>query len=172
MKVVRIYPPNPSRGHFAETYILSGSGYPKFEAKRGWYQVDDKTAERMERLRNNPADSGSRPVFQVCSPAEAKAMEKVEIEQVAKAAAPIPLPKKVKNKLDPVAEEESWDDLQKAEEAPANPGYIETADEADMAELDALANEEESKAPAPAKKKVAKKKASKKKRRVAKKTSK
>ena len=36
--------PDPRRGYHAESYFLPHTGYPKFEAKRGWYEVDDETA--------------------------------------------------------------------------------------------------------------------------------
>lgn len=95
MKLVRIYPPNPRQGHHAQTYMLSGSPYPKFEAWRGWYEVDDATAEKLRKLRNNPQDPGSRPVFQVLTRTEAEALEEAEKERVAEAKAPIKLPKGV-----------------------------------------------------------------------------
>lgn len=134
-KLVRIHPPNSSRGYHAKTYLLSGSGYPKFSHMRGWYEVDDATAEKLSRVLNNPFDSHSKPVFQVVSKVEAEAMEVAEKEQVAEAASPIPIPKaKVEEVLEDDLPDEAWGkDL--AKEVPEVDG-VETEDLPDLTTAD------------------------------------
>lgn len=163
--LVRIHEPQPNHGYHMETYILSGSGYPKFDWRLGWYEVDAKTALALSRVKNNPGDPYSRLAFQVVTPEEAEAMEEAEKEVAATADAPHPMPKKIRSKLakegivDVVdrakrrdqrkVEVEGWDEEddeipdaedEDAEEAPAekwrSKGPIETADEDDLAELE------------------------------------
>jgi len=122
MKLARIHPPNTSRGFFAHTYLLSGSGYPKFEARKGWYEVDDGFADKTLRpLLNNPDDPHSRPVFQICTVAEARALEEAEKEIIAVADAPIPAPKKKRDV--------EWPDDMAAPATPPEPEEPEASDD-------------------------------------------
>lgn len=90
--LARIHPPNRTRGYHARRFKLTGSEYPVFDYQRGWYQVDNKTAEKLSRVRNNPQDPLSRPVFQIVTVAEAKAIEEAEKARKARADGPVPLP--------------------------------------------------------------------------------
>lgn len=90
--LVRIHRPRRSQGYLVETYTLHGSGYPKFDWRRGWYEVSPKVAEELSRARNNPNDPSSKPVFQVCTHEEAHALATAEKRQAAEATAPIPMP--------------------------------------------------------------------------------
>lgn len=94
--LVRIYPVSKRHGHCARSYNLAGSGYPPFRVERGWYTVDGETAEKLRSKLNNPADKRSAPIFQVVTPAEARALDSAETMQVAKATGPVPIPAKVK----------------------------------------------------------------------------
>ncbi len=155
--LARIHPPAPHHGYHAETYMLSGSGYPKFESSKGWYEVDYKTSLRLMKIRNNPNNPYSRPVFQIATREEAMAIEESEKEVVAEANSPISIPKKVRRKLtekpkrrihtvstdddipEPVdedAELEGWDEDD--DNIPDDQGPIETADADDIAELEEL----------------------------------
>lgn len=99
MKLVRIHPYDPHRGFKCRTYILSGSGYPKFDVTRGWYEVDDATAARLKKILNNPNDPRSQRVFQVVTKAQAEALDEAEADEVAEASAPIALPEEIARKL-------------------------------------------------------------------------
>lgn len=90
--LARIYPLNPNRGYHVATYLLSNSKYPMFRVERGWYEVDADTAEYLSELRNNPEDSSSKPVFQVCTHEEGIAIDEAEIQRIAAAEAPVPMP--------------------------------------------------------------------------------
>lgn len=170
--LVRIIPPNKRLGHIAETFTLSNSGYPKFDYRRGWYEVDLATARKLSRARNNPLDYSSKPVFQVVSNEEAKALDIAEKQVKAEASAPIPLPNKVhRPQRDEVQEandsaladadldlsnedtDEDWEDLTSEEPEPVV--AQETASEDDLADLDDLVDPE----PAPKVTKKATKKA-------------
>lgn len=91
-KLVRIYPTNPARGYTVQSYLLSGSPYPMFRVERGWYEVDNETAKRLAKIRQNDNDDYSRPVFQVCNREEAIAVEEAEDSRRAAAEDPVPLP--------------------------------------------------------------------------------
>lgn len=121
--LVRIYPPNKSRGYYARRYRISGSKYPVFDYKRGWYEVDSKTAKQLKKVRNNPADPMSRPVFQVVTREQAVAIEEAEKAEVAKATGPVPLPAGV--------EEESTTWPEDMNESKNKPAFYETAGDED-----------------------------------------
>lgn len=91
-RLVRIHPQNPTRGYHCATYLLSGTNYPEFRVERGWYEVDLATARRLSQVRNNSEDPTSRPVFQVCTREEAIQVDEAEIQRVAAAEAPVPMP--------------------------------------------------------------------------------
>ena len=93
-KLVRIYPREPRRGHHVERYRLVGSDYPTFYESKGWYEVDEETANALAEIRNNYKDPNSPKVFQVLEKEQAKAVEKAEQIQAAKATAPVPVPRK------------------------------------------------------------------------------
>jgi len=177
--LVRIHRPNKRLGYIAETYTLSGSGYPKFDYRRGWYEVDLATAMKLRRALNNPLDQGSKPVFEVVSPEEGKALDVAEKQQVAQATAPIPLPQKIHKptraevreaaKSEEVEDadldlsnednDEDWDALTSPDdgEDEDEPEVQETASADDLADLDSLVEP-----PKPVAKKVTKKRATKK----------
>lgn len=124
-KLVRIYPYNPTQGYKTRRILLSGSGYPMFTVDRGWYEVDDKTAKRLAKLKNNPNYEHSRPVFQVCTKDEAVALEEAEQEIMAAAAAPVPMPKAFRQEAAMEGYEPSPNPTAEKVKAPA---FIETAD--------------------------------------------
>ncbi len=97
--VARIYPRVPSRGYLARIYLLSNSGYPKFEEHRGWYGIDEEIIPRLKRARNISDDPDSKPVFQVCTLEQAIAIEEAEELVAAAASKPIPVPRSRLNKL-------------------------------------------------------------------------
>lgn len=98
--LVRIHPRDKRRGFNAERYKLSGSKYGTFDVSRGWYTVDYATAKKLEKVLNNPNDPSSKPVFQVCTFAEAKAVEAAQRQVAAAANSPIPLPEGLENEVE------------------------------------------------------------------------
>jgi len=179
--LVRIIPPNKRTGHMAETYTLSGSGYPKFDWRRGWYEVDLATARKLENARNNPLDYSSKPVFQVVTKGEAEALDVTEKQVKAEATAPIPLPQKVhtpnrtevkhSSETNPTDEEmdlsdddsdEDWEALTKTDDPPEHEAQ-ETASADDLADLDDLIKDDAPAEPKLVAKKKAKKRVTKKK---------
>lgn len=93
--LVRIYPREPKRGYHAARFQLRGSGYPIFKVERGWYEVDAAMAKKLGTYHNRGNDAGAKPIFQICTRAEAIAVEEAEREALRRADAttPIPLPK-------------------------------------------------------------------------------
>ena len=79
-KLVRLYPHNPRRGWFIQTYLDPGlgdrKGGMKFVGKRGWYEVSDEVAEELEDVRQVDTDPRSGPAFMIARDAKhAKVLE-------------------------------------------------------------------------------------------------
>lgn len=83
-KLVRIRPFNPRAGHKVKTYTLRGI---KFNERRGWYRVPVALANYLETILQDPEDSYSKPVFDVCDDKEAKDLELREQKAIEKAKA-------------------------------------------------------------------------------------
>lgn len=108
-KLVRINPVNPGQGYHARRYAMPGK-YGTFKVERGWYTVDDKTAAYLATKLNNPADDRSRPIFQVVTVEEARAVKKAEEERKRREDPdnPVPLPPGVDEFDDDSWGEEDW----------------------------------------------------------------
>ena len=70
--LVRLKPFDPRRGHVLRRYTYAGI---KFQEERGWYRVEKPVAEYLRAVREVPSDRHSPPAFDVCTEAEAKALE-------------------------------------------------------------------------------------------------
>jgi hypothetical protein len=105
MKLVRLYPRNPDRGWFIQTYVDPQLGL-KFVSERGWYQVSDEIAEALKEVRQKRYDLRSGPAFAIAKDKEeARLIERTEInppekeeEVVGTAEAPIPIVAKTSDK--------------------------------------------------------------------------
>ena len=77
---------DPRRGHVLRRYTYRGI---KFHEERGWYRVDKLTADYLRDVRQVLSDAHSPLAFDVCTEAEAKALDDKEREDgaVRKAAA-------------------------------------------------------------------------------------
>ena len=87
-KLVRIKPYDPKRGHVVRRYTVFSI---RFDETRGWYRVADDVADYLGKVHQAPHDEDSPLVFDVCTEAEAHALEDVErkkAEERAKAAEP------------------------------------------------------------------------------------
>ncbi len=87
-KLVRIKPYDPKRGHVVRRYTVFSI---RLDESRGWYRVADEVAEYLSKVHQAPHDEDSPLVFDVCTEAEAKALEEAErkkAEERAKAAEP------------------------------------------------------------------------------------
>ena len=87
-KLIRIKPYDPKRGHLVRRYTAFSI---RLEESRGWYRVADDVAEYLSKVHQAPHDDDSPLVFDVCTEAEAKALEEAErkkAEERAKAAEP------------------------------------------------------------------------------------
>ncbi len=73
--LVRLKPYDPRRGHVLLRYTYAGI---KFQEERGWYRVEAKVAEYLRAVREVPSDRYSPLAFDVCTEAEAKALEAAE----------------------------------------------------------------------------------------------
>lgn len=139
--LVRIYPRDPKRGYHAARFQMRGSGYPIFKVERGWYQVDAATAERLSKYYNRNNDPTAKPVFQICTRAEAIALEEAEQEKIRRADArtPVPLPKGL------AEEEVDWRDDMGSDEPVDSPrlGSKEEAKFVPMSELDVDGEEDD-----------------------------
>jgi hypothetical protein len=75
--LVRLKPYDPRRGHVLRRYTYAGI---KFQEDRGWYRVEKAVAEYLRNVREVPSDRYSPLAFDVCTEAEAKALEAAETE--------------------------------------------------------------------------------------------
>jgi len=69
---------DPRRGHVLRRYTYRGI---KFHEERGWYRVDKPTSEYLRTVRQVLSDEHSPLAFDVCTEAEAKAMDEKEKEE-------------------------------------------------------------------------------------------
>ncbi len=87
-KLIRIKPYDPKRGHVVRRYTVFSI---RFDETRGWYRVADDVADYLAKVHQAPHDEDSPLVFDVCTEAEAHALEETErkkAEERAKAAEP------------------------------------------------------------------------------------
>ena len=73
--LIRVKPYNKKRGCLVQRYTCKGTRY---EARLGWYEVDDATAKYLATVHQIDGDVDSPKVFDVMSKEEAIKMEKVE----------------------------------------------------------------------------------------------
>ena len=76
--LVRLKPFDPRRGHVLRRFTYRGI---KIHQERGWYRVDKDTAEYLRTVRQVHSDEHSPLAFDVCTEAEAKAMDAKEKEE-------------------------------------------------------------------------------------------
>ncbi len=99
MSLARLKPYN-GKTHLLRSYTVGGR---KFTGDGGWYAVDEELAAYLRGLKQRPGDDLSADAFDVCSEAEAKAIDASENKQtfgtVAQphAAAPAAPPTRVHN---------------------------------------------------------------------------
>ena len=75
--LVRLKPFDPRRGHVLRRYTYAGI---KFQEERGWYRVERPVAEYLRAVREVPSDRYAPLAFDVCTEAEAKALDAGESE--------------------------------------------------------------------------------------------
>lgn len=73
--LVRLKTHDPRRGYVMRRYTYRGI---KFQEDRGWYRVEKDVAEYLRTVRQVATDEHSPAAFDVCTEAEAKAMDKKE----------------------------------------------------------------------------------------------
>ena len=73
--LVRLKPYNPKAGHVLRTYVVQGI---KFLHDRGWYEVPDALAAYLKTVPQQDTEPNSPFAFDVCTPAEAKAIDERE----------------------------------------------------------------------------------------------
>ena len=78
--LVRLKEYNPRRGQVLRRFVYDGV---KFQVECGWYRVSKEMAEYLKTVRQEQEDPNSPLAFEVCSEAEAKALD-AKIEQEAK----------------------------------------------------------------------------------------
>lgn len=76
-QLVRLKPYDPRRGYVLRRYTFAGI---RFQAERGWYRVDKRVADHLLTVRTMHGDPHAPVAFDVCSEAEARAMEASEAE--------------------------------------------------------------------------------------------
>jgi hypothetical protein len=72
MLLVRLKPYDPRRGHVLRRFTYRGI---KFHDERGWYRVDKEIAEYLRGVRQVQGDKHSPLAFDVCTEAEARALD-------------------------------------------------------------------------------------------------
>ena len=78
--LVRLKPFDPRRGFVLRRFTFAGI---RFQSERGWYRVEKPVAERLRATRSVASDPYSPLAFDVCTEAEAKALDAGE-QEVAK----------------------------------------------------------------------------------------
>jgi len=74
---VRLKAHDPRRGHVLRRYTYRGI---KFQEDRGWYRVEKEIADYLRTVRQVATNEHSPLAFDVCTEAEAKALDKQEQE--------------------------------------------------------------------------------------------
>jgi hypothetical protein len=75
--LVRLKSYDPRRGHVLRRYTYAGI---KFQEERAWYRVENAVAEHLRAVRQVPTDEHAPLAFDVCTEAEAKALEAREAD--------------------------------------------------------------------------------------------
>lgn len=75
--LARIKPRDPAHGHVLRRYSYRGA---KFEEGKGWYRVSEEVAEYLRAVPQQSHDPRSPLAFDVCTEAEAKAIDAKEAE--------------------------------------------------------------------------------------------
>ena len=75
---VRLKAHEPKRGHVLRCFCFGGV---KFNEERGWYRVPADTGEYLRQVRQTADDATSPLAFDVCSEAEAQALDAREQEE-------------------------------------------------------------------------------------------
>ena len=76
--LVRLKAHDPRRGHVLKRYCYDGI---KFQVERGWYRVSKAVADYLRTVRQEDTDPHSPLAFDVCTEAEAKALEAKEEQE-------------------------------------------------------------------------------------------
>ena len=75
--LVRLKPFEPRRGYVLKRFTYAGI---KFHGERGWYRVEKPVAEYLRAVRTVADEAHSPLAFDVCTEAEARAMEASEAD--------------------------------------------------------------------------------------------
>ncbi|WP_342379450.1 hypothetical protein NVS55_08275 [Myxococcus stipitatus] len=75
--LVRLKPYDPRRGFVLRRFTYAGI---RFQDERGWYRVERKVGEHLRAVRTVPTDRYAPLAFDVCTEAEAKALDAGESE--------------------------------------------------------------------------------------------
>jgi hypothetical protein len=73
--LVRLKPYDPRRGHVLRRYTYDGI---RFQPERGWYRVEKRVGDYLRTVHQQPSDDFTPLAFDVCTDAEAKALEAAE----------------------------------------------------------------------------------------------
>lgn len=76
--LARIKPRDPHHGHVLRRFVYRGI---RFEEGKGWYQVSPEVAAHLREVRQRAHDPQSALAFDVCTEAEAKAIDSRETEE-------------------------------------------------------------------------------------------
>lgn len=149
--LVRIHPVNRGQGYVRERHI---HGPYDFRVEKGWYEVDYETSQFLKTVTNH-GNGFSQPVFIVATHEQARAMEELEADEYAKAAAPVPLPAAAKTKDSSPEKEDAKDSLTPEQSRKAVEEFLEAEAAKTLEELEAEleADEEAEAAPQRAPKK-------------------
>jgi len=76
--LVRLKPYDPRRGFVLRRYTYLGI---KFHEERGWYRVDKPVADYLRTVREEPDEEYTPLAFDVCTDAEAQALDAKETDE-------------------------------------------------------------------------------------------
>lgn len=75
--LVRLKPFDPRRGFVLRRFTFAGI---RFQSERGWYRVEKSVAERLRATRSVASDPYAPLAFDVCTEAEATALDNAEAD--------------------------------------------------------------------------------------------
>jgi hypothetical protein len=76
--LVRLKRRDPRRAHVLRRFTYKGA---RFEEGKGWYQVSEEVGDHLRNVRQRAGDEHSPLAFEVCTAAEARAIDEKEAQE-------------------------------------------------------------------------------------------
>ena len=76
--LVRLKKRDPRRAHVLRRFVYKGA---RFEEGKGWYRVSEEVGEHLKTVRQRAGDEHSLLAFDVCTEAQARALDEKENQE-------------------------------------------------------------------------------------------